>query len=187
ADSMSLSAHKIGGGQGVGALIYDRDRILKARTLGGGQELGLRAGTENGPGIAAFAAAVEACRPADASLLTAQAQVEAALKALGVTVVGEAAPRVPGVLCLAQPHWTSSLQLIHMDMAGVCVSSGSACSSGKVKASRLVTAMGLPDLADKVLRVSAGWTTQTEDWQRFFGIWSKGYDVYLKRHAKEMA
>lgn len=187
ADSMSLSAHKIGGGQGVGALIYDRDRVLKARTIGGGQELGLRAGTENCPGIAAFAAAVTACQPADATVLRAQAEVELGLKALGVEIIGAEAPRVPGVLCLAQPHWTSSLQLIHMDLAGICVSSGSACSSGKVKASRIVTAMGRPELAEKVLRVSAGWTTTPDYWQRFYDVWSKGYEVYLKRHAKEMA
>ncbi|EGF90409.1 aminotransferase class-V family protein [Asticcacaulis biprosthecium C19] len=187
ADSLAISAHKIGGGQGVGALVYDRDRVLKPRTIGGGQELGLRAGTENVPGIAGFAAAIKACQPVCEDVSRAQVQVEAALQVLGVVIVGGDAPRVPGVLCLAQPQWASNLQLIHMDMAGICVSSGSACSSGKVKTSRVVTAMGRPDLADKVLRVSAGWTTQAEDWQRFYDVWSKGYEVYLKRHAKEMA
>ncbi|ESQ89822.1 cysteine desulfurase [Asticcacaulis sp. AC460] len=187
ADSLSVSAHKIGGGQGVGALVYDRDRVLKPRTIGGGQELGLRAGTENVPGIAAFSAAIKACQPVCEDVSRAQSQVEAALQALDVVIVGAEAPRVPGVLCLAQPQWASNLQLIHMDMAGICVSSGSACSSGKVKSSRVVTNLGLPDLADKVLRVSAGWTTQAEDWQRFYDVWSKGYEVYLKRHAKEMA
>jgi cysteine desulfurase len=73
-----------------------------------------------------------------------------------------------------------------MDMAGICVSSGSACSSGKVKSSRVVTKMGRPDLADKGLRISTGWTTKAEDWQRFYDVWSKGYEVYLKRHAKEL-
>ncbi|ESQ75308.1 cysteine desulfurase family protein [Asticcacaulis sp. AC402] len=187
ADSLAISSHKVGGGQGVGALVYDRDRTVKARTFGGGQELGLRAGTENVPGIAAFAAAAKACRPVCEDVSRAQAMVEAALQILGITVLGANAPRVPGVLCLAQPYWASNLQLIHLDMAGVYVSSGSACSSGKVKSSRVVSAMGRPDLADKVLRVSAGWTTQAEDWQRFYDVWSKGYEVYLKRHAKEMA
>lgn len=184
ADSMSLSAHKVGGPQGVGALVYNRERTIKALISGSGQELGMRAGTENIPGIAAFAAAVRSAHAVD---IAAQAGVEKQLKALGVTIIGEGARRVPGILCIAQPHWVSSLQLIHMDMAGICVSSGSACSSGKVKSSRVVTAMGRPDLADKVLRISSGWTTTPADWQAFFDIWSKGYEVYLKRHAKEVA
>lgn len=187
ADSLSFAAHKVGGPQGVGALVYDRDRTVLAAVTGGGQEQGMRAGTENVPGIAAFAAAVEACQAADAPLQAAQADVESALKTLGVEIVGEGAPRVPGLLCLAQPHWASPLQLIHMDMAGIAVSSGSACSSGKVKASRVVAAMGRPDLADKVLRVSAGWTTTVEDWQRFLAVWSKGYEAFMKRHMKEVA
>jgi len=187
ADSLSLSAHKVGGGQGTGALVYDRDRTINAAITGGGQELGLRAGTENVPGIAAFAAALDACHIDMTSLHAAQAAVESALKALGVDIVGEGASRVPGLLCLAQPHWTSPLQLIHMDMNGIAVSSGSACSSGKVKASRVVAAMGRPDLADKVLRVCAGWTTTPENWHTFLTVWSKGYEAFLKRHTKEVA
>ncbi len=187
ADSLSFAAHKVGGPQGVGALVYDRDRTLQAAVAGGGQELGLRAGTENVPGINAFAAAVMACHTGMTALHAAQSEVESALKALGVDIIGEGAPRVPGILCLAQPHWASPLQLIHMDMAGIATSSGSACSSGKVKASRVVTAMGRPDLADKVLRVSAGWTTTPEDWQRFLAVWSKGYETFMKRHVKEVA
>ena len=186
ADSLSLSAHKIGGGQGAGALVYNRDHTPKALITGSGQELGLRAGTENIAGIAAFAAALKACHGVSDDLSSAQKSAEAALKALGVTILGEAADRVPGILYIAQADWASNLQLIHMDMSGICVSSGSACSSGKVKASRVVTAMGRPDLADKVLRISGGWTTTTEDWQRFYDVWSKGYEVYLKRHTKEL-
>ena len=186
ADSMSLSAHKIGGGQGVGALVYNRDHTPKALITGSGQELGLRAGTENIAGIAAFAAALKACHGAPDDLCSAQNSVEVALKALGVTILGDEAARVPGILYIAQADWASNLQLIHMDMAGICVSSGSACSSGKVKSSRVVTNMARPDLADKVLRISAGWTTKAEDWQRFYDVWSKGYEVYLKRHAKEL-
>ena len=185
ADSISISAHKVGGGQGIGALVYNRDRTIRPLIIGGGQELGLRAGTENVPGIVAFAAAVEASGPVDPAVSAAQAEVENKLKALGVTILGEGGHRVPGLLNIAQPHWASNLQLIHMDMAGICVSSGSACSSGKVKASRVVAAMGRPDLADKVLRISAGWTTKSDDWQRFYDVWSTGYDNYLKRHARE--
>ena len=187
ADSISLSAHKIGGPQGVGALIYDTKYTLRPMITGGGHELGLRAGTENVAGIAAFAAALDACHAPDLSVQAAQADVESALKALGVVIIGEGASRAPGLLCLAQPHWASPLQLIHMDMAGIAVSSGSACSSGKVKASRVVAAMGRPDLADKVLRVSSGWTTTAEDWQTFLAVWSKGYEAFMKRHMKEVA
>ena len=190
ADSLSISAHKVGGPQGVGAMVYSRDHRLKALVAGSGQELGLRAGTENIAGISAFAAALKACQPMTEVLCRAQSSVETILKASGGTILGEEAPRVPGLLCIAQPNWASNLQLIQMDMAGICVSSGSACSSGKVKASRVVTAMGLADpsltqLADKVLRISGGWTTKPEDWERFYDVWSKGYEVYLKRHAKE--
>jgi cysteine desulfurase len=184
AQSLSVSAHKVGGGQGVGALVYERDRVIKPLIVGGGQELGLRAGTENVPGIAAFAAAVQACQGIDDAVSAAQSAVEASLHGLGVTILGADAPRVPGILAMVQPHWASNLQLIQMDMAGICVSSGSACSSGKVKASRVVTAMGLADMADKVLRVSSGWTTTPADWDRFYDAWSKGYETYLKRHAK---
>ncbi len=184
AQSLSVSAHKVGGGQGVGALVYARDRVIKPLIVGGGQELGLRAGTENVPGIAAFAAAVEACQGASEAVSRAQAAVEASLVALGVTILGTDAPRVPGLMAMVQPHWASNLQLIQMDMAGICVSSGSACSSGKVKASRVVAAMGLPEVADKVLRISSGWTTTPDDWERFYGAWSKGYETYLKRHSK---
>ena len=184
AQSLSVSAHKVGGGQGVGALVYDRDRVIKPSIVGGGQELGLRAGTENVPGIAAFAAAVLACQGIDDAVSRAQGAVEASLQGLGVTILGADAPRVPGILAVVQPHWASNLQLIQMDMAGICVSSGSACSSGKVKASRIVAAMGLADMADKVLRVSSGWTTTPEDWEQFYAVWSKGYETYLERHGK---
>ncbi|UDF02248.1 cysteine desulfurase family protein [Asticcacaulis sp. AND118] len=180
ADSLSLAAHKIGGPQGVGALIYSADRDIHAAIPGGGQEFGHRAGTENIAGIAGFAEAVRLARPsADA----AQAETETALKALGATIVGEDAVRAPGITCFTVPDWTAQLQLIHMDMAGICVSSGSACSSGKVKSSRVLEAMGLNEVADKALRVSSGWTTSAADWQRFLEVWSKGYETHLARKA----
>ncbi|MFP1131528.1 cysteine desulfurase family protein [Asticcacaulis sp. W401b] len=179
ADSLSLAAHKIGGPQGVGALIYSADRDIHAAIPGGGQEFGHRAGTENIAGIAGFAEATRHARPMTD---TAQAEAEAALKALGATIVGEEAPRAPGITCFTVPDWTAQLQLIHMDMAGVCVSSGSACSSGKVKSSRVLEAMGLSEVADKALRVSSGWTTSTADWQQFIEVWSTGY---AKHHARQ--
>ncbi|MGA9659441.1 MAG: aminotransferase class V-fold PLP-dependent enzyme [Asticcacaulis sp.] len=183
-DSMSVSAHKIGGGQGVGAFIYNRDHTPRALITGSGQELGMRAGTENIAGICAFAAAMRACAPPDESLKAAQKSVEQALKEAGISILGEEVDRVPGILYIAQPDWPSSLQLIHMDMAGICVSSGSACSSGKVKASRVVTAMGHADLASNVLRISGGSTNKPEDWQTFLSVWTQGYDTYLQRHKR---
>jgi cysteine desulfurase len=183
-DSMALSAHKIGGSQGVGALIYHRDLTLNSMIFGGGQEFGLRAGTENIAGIAAFAAALSASQSRDKPLYQAQAEAEAAFRALGVSIIGDQVPRVPGIVCLAQDDWSSSLQLIHLDMLGIGASSGSACSSGKVKPSRILEAMGLPELAPNVLRASSGWTTMPQDWQRFYDAWSSGYHTYMTRHAK---
>ncbi|MDC7681713.1 cysteine desulfurase family protein [Asticcacaulis sp. BYS171W] len=183
ADSLSLAAHKIGGPQGVGALVYSADRDLKAAVPGGGQEFGHRAGTENIAGISGFAAAVRVISAPDTE---AQIATEAALKALGATIVGEDAPRAPGITCFTVPDWTAQLQLIHMDMAGICVSSGSACSSGKVKSSRVLEAMGLNDVADKALRVSSGWNTTPVDWQEFLDIWSKGYEKFLARQTSRV-
>jgi cysteine desulfurase len=182
ADSLSLAAHKVGGPQGVGALIARRELTLKSLILGGGQELGLRAGTENVAGIAAFAAALMASNAQVDGLAQAQADVEQRLIALGVTVVGADVARAPGILCTTQAHWPSPQQLINMDMAGICVSSGSACSSGKVKPSRILTVMGLGDMAGNVLRISSGWRSSADDWNRFYDVWSKGYEAFLKRH-----
>ncbi|MFT3997159.1 MAG: cysteine desulfurase family protein [Asticcacaulis sp.] len=183
ADSLSLAAHKIGGPQGVGALIYSAEREVRATVPGGGQEFGSRAGTENIAGIAGFAEAVRQVRLVPD---TAQAATEAALKALGASIVGEDAPRAPGITCFTVPDWTAQLQLIHMDMAGVCVSSGSACSSGKVKSSRVLEAMGQGDVADKALRVSSGWNTTAAHWQRFLDVWSEGYAKHrARRNGKD--
>jgi len=183
ADSLSLAAHKIGGPQGVGALIYDADRDVRAMIPGGGQEFGSRAGTENIAGVAGFAEATKHARPVAEA---AQAETEAALKAIGATIVGEDAPRAPGITCFTVPDWTAQLQLIHLDMAGISVSSGSACSSGKVKSSRVLEAMGLSDVADKALRISSGWTTSPADWQKFLDVWSMGYAKYRAQRTSRV-
>jgi cysteine desulfurase len=178
ADSMALSAHKIGGPQGVGALVTKSVHHIWPMITGGGQERGARAGTENVAGIAAFGAAIGAM-----ALGGLQNPIEDRLKAFGCTILGNTAPRVGQILCFAQPHWSSQLQLMYMDMNGICVSSGSACSSGKVKESRVVKAMGFDDLAGNVVRVSGGWTTTDADWHTFFEIWSQGYAHYMHRHT----
>jgi cysteine desulfurase len=186
ADTLSVSAHKIGGPQGVGALTFGPRATMIRRQHGGGQERGRRGGTENLPGISGFGAAAKA---AAAGLSDQQALRDAAaarLQAAGAVVVGEAAPRLPNTLCIAAPGWTSDLQVMGLDLAGVMVSAGSACSSGKVKASPVLTAMGLDDLAACAIRVSGGWDTTEQDWNRFAEAWLEAHARHAARR-KEVA
>jgi cysteine desulfurase len=174
ADTMALSAHKLGGPQGVGALVAGTRATVTRRLHGGGQERGRRAGTENVAGIAAFGAAAQAAQEGLASLAE-QAQWRDALaqrvKAQGAVVLGEGADRLPQTLCLAGEGFGSEVQVMNMDLAGVMVSAGSACSSGKVKASRVVEAMGRADLAPFALRISGGWASTEDDWIKCGDAW----------------
>ena len=174
ADTLTLSAHKIGGPQGIGALVAGPRARLSRRQHGGGQESGRRAGTENVPGIAGFGPAARAAL-ADLPRLTADTAgrdaFEAAAIAAGAVVLGARAPRLPQTSCLATPGWASELQVINLDLAGVCVSAGAACSSGKVKASPVVAAMGRSDLAPFSIRVSGGWATTPADWAACAQAW----------------
>jgi cysteine desulfurase len=186
ADSLTVTAHKIGGPQGVGALIAGT-RATVARSLhGGGQERGRRAGTENVPGIAGFGAAAKAALR-DLDKAAAQAEGRDALAArvteAGAVVIGEGAPRLPQTLCFAAPGFGSELQVMSMDLAGVMVSAGAACSSGKVKASRVVEAMGRSDLAPYVLRVSGGWATSPADWAQCGDVWLTAFERWSARKA----
>jgi len=174
ADTMALSAHKLGGPQGVGALVTGTRATLHRRQHGGGQERGRRAGTENVAGIAAFGAAAEAASR-DLASLAEQGQWRDALalrvKAEGAAVIGEGADRLPQTLCFAGDGFGSEIQVMNLDLAGVMVSAGSACSSGKVKASRVVEAMGRSDLAPFALRVSGGWASTEDDWIKCGDAW----------------
>jgi cysteine desulfurase len=183
ADTLSLSAHKLGGPQGVGALAWGPRATLTRRLHGGGQERGRRAGTENLAGIAGFAAAVDA--PGDKAVDQSAARAAAAvrLKAAGAVVIGEDAPRLDNTLCIAVPDWTSELQVIALDLEGVMVSAGAACSSGKVKPSRVLEAMGLHALAPGALRASGGWATTPADWDRFAEVWTQAYARHTARKA----
>ncbi len=176
ADTLSLSAHKIGGPQGVGALLAGPRATIVRQLHGGGQERGRRAGTENVPGIAAFGAAAKAAL-ADLPRLAADTAgrdaFEAAVVAAGAEVLGVAAPRLPQTSCFAAPGFASELQVISLDLAGVRVSAGAACSSGKVKASPVVAAMGRADLSPFSIRVSGGWATTPADWARCAEAWLK--------------
>jgi cysteine desulfurase len=185
ADTLSLSAHKIGGPQGVGALVAGRRARLTRRLHGGGQERGLRAGTENVPGIVGFGAAARAAL-VDLPRMAQQAPwrdgLQAELIAAGAQVFGAGAPRLPQTLCIATPGHASELQVIALDLAGVMVSAGAACSSGTVKASRVVTAMGRPDLAPFSLRISGGWDSTAADWRACAKAWS---DIQARRRARQ--
>lgn len=174
ADTMALSAHKLGGPQGVGALVAGTRANVTRRQHGGGQERGRRAGTENVAGIASFGAAAKVAHEGLASLAE-QAHWRDAfaqrLKAEGAVVLGESADRLPQTLCFAGEGFGSEVQVMNMDLAGVMVSAGSACSSGKVKASRVVEAMGRSDLAPFALRVSGGWASTEDDWIKCGDAW----------------
>ncbi|MBV9991469.1 MAG: cysteine desulfurase [Alphaproteobacteria bacterium] len=158
ASYVSLSAHKIGGPQGVGALIVKDDAPFAAQLLGGGQERGLRAGTENVAGIAGFGAAAAAWSAMQPTL---RDRFE---RGLNGVVFGRNAPRLPNTSCFALPGIAAENALMALDLDGVMVSSGAACSSGKVKQSHVLAAMGVPDdLARCALRVSFGWNSSEDD------------------------
>ncbi len=176
ADYLALSAHKIGGPQGVGALWHRAGAPLKAVLHGGGQERGLRSGTENVAGIAGFGAAATAAVQGLAEyarLAKYRDAMEARLKAEGgVTVIGEGSPRLAGVSNFARPGFKAETQVMALDLAGVCVSAGSACSSGKVKRSLVLMAMGADDaLAESAIRTSFGWNSRPEEVGRVADAW----------------
>jgi cysteine desulfurase len=187
ADTLSLSAHKLGGPAGVGALVFGARARLSRQLHGGGQERSMRAGTENVSGIAGFGAAAEASLrdlarvPQQAAWRDATAERLAA--EMGAVVLGQGAPRLAGTLCFAAEGFASELQVMQMDLAGVMVSAGSACSSGKVKPSRVAQAMGRDDLAPYVLRVSGGWASTEHDWKSFTDAWLQAYAHHAQRQS----
>tara|TARA_R110002020_G_scaffold309301_2_gene525304 strand:+ start:140332 stop:141477 length:1146 start_codon:yes stop_codon:yes gene_type:complete len=175
-DYLSLSAHKIGGPQGVGALWHRAGAPLKAILYGGGQERSLRSGTENVAGIAGFGAAVEAAvrdLPKYAALAKHRDAMEARLKAEGdVVVIGEESLRLAGTSNFARAGFRAETQVMALDLAGVCVSAGSACSSGKVKRSLVLMAMGASDaLAESAIRTSFGWNSEPADFDGVANAW----------------
>ncbi len=176
-DYLSLSAHKIGGPHGVGATYVKAGAPFASVQTGGGQEFGRRAGTENVAGIVGFAAAVQAATR-DLGKYQALAQhrdrMEEKLKAAApaLQIHGEAAPRVAGVSCFGVEGLPSETQIMGLDLAGFAVSAGSACSSGKVKPSRVLTAMGLSDTAARsAIRASFGWATAWQDFDALAEAW----------------
>ncbi|WP_325269043.1 cysteine desulfurase family protein [Phenylobacterium sp.] len=188
ADTLAVSGHKLGGPQGAGALAFGRRAVLSRRQHGGGQERGRRGGTENVSGISGFGAVAEASRELREAhgLVRNQAWRDAAaerLKRAGAVVMGEAAPRLANTLCVATPGFPSDLQVMALDLAGVMVSAGAACSSGKVKASPVLAAMGHGDLAGCGIRVSGGWATTEADWNRFTDAWFEAFQRHAARRT----
>lgn len=176
----ALSAHKVGGPQGVGALATACDAQVGALITGGGQEKGRRGGTENVAGVAGFAAAISAIAPDETRRIAAlRDRIERRLKAAApqITIWGEGVERLPNTICLSAPGWPSEIQVIALDLAGFAVSAGSACSSGKVRQSHVLKAMGASDEdASSALRVSLGWTTTEDDANAFCEAWLREYD-----------
>ncbi len=156
-DSMALSAHKLGGPAGVGALLLSREHShIRPLIAGGGQERGRRGGTLAAPLIAGFAAAARVAGDS-ADLAALRDAAEQAAVACGAVVCGGDAPRLPNTTCLALPGVRADAQVIALDLDGIAVSAGAACSSGKVAASHVLTAMGLGPLAGQAIRVSLPW------------------------------
>lgn len=186
-----LSAHKLGGPKGVGALLVRDGLDIEALLKGGGQELGRRSGTENLAGIAGFGAACAAAmRDLEAGIW---AEVEKLRNILESRLasgtketifVGYDLPRIPNTSCFATPGWKGETQVMQMDLAGFAVSSGSACSSGKVRVPRVLRAMGLDDrTAEGALRVSLGPTTTEDEVLRFCEAWLKHEKKFRGRAA----
>ncbi len=176
-DLMSLSAHKLGGPQGTGALILRPGLDVAAGQRGGGQERSRRAGTENLPGIAGFGAAARAAiedlqRADELAVWRDELEARVAAAAPEAVVFGSAAPRLPNTSCIALPQLRAETQVMALDLAGVAVSAGAACSSGKVQPSHVLAAMGAtPALAESAIRVSFGWRSRRADLEAFLAAW----------------
>ncbi|WP_095589592.1 cysteine desulfurase family protein [Actibacterium ureilyticum] len=191
ADLAILSAHKLGGPKGVGALIVRQGLDIASLATGGGQEMGRRSGTENLVGIAGFGAAIGAALH-DLEAGT-WARIEEfrnilenviAQTANETIFVGKDGKRLPNTSCLSTPGWKGETQVMQMDLAGFAVSAGSACSSGKVRESRVLRAMGYdPDVARSAIRVSLGPATTEDEVRRFAQAWCSAHRRFRARSA----
>lgn len=186
-----LSAHKLGGPRGVGALIVRDGVDIPPLSLGGGQEMGRRSGTENVAGIAGFGAAIAAAmRDLEAGVW---ARVEKVRNILETTLasaapetifVGKGGDRLANTSCIAVPGWKGETQVMQMDLAGFAVSAGSACSSGKVRESRVLRAMGYDGtVAGSAIRVSLGPETTEDEIGRFAEVWVKAFGRHRAKAA----
>lgn len=169
ADFISVSAHKLGGPPGVGALLIRDPATLQAS---GGQEQGYRGGTENLPGILGFAAALEARTDWIGRAEALRQRLDSAIRDMGGQIVADASPRLATIASYRMPGVAATAQLIRFDLAGIAVSAGSACSSGSLKPSHVLAAMGWNEQeAREVIRVSFGPDTREADIDRFIAEW----------------
>lgn len=178
-DYLSLSAHKLGGPIGVGALAVRGGAPFAPDRRGGGQESNRRAGTENVAGIAGFGAAAAAAQTGLA-VDGLRDHLEASLLAVapGARVFGAGARRLGNTTCLSMPGVKAETQVMALDLAGVCISAGAACSSGKVQRSAVLLAMGVEEaVAETAVRISLGWNSQTEEIERLIAAWR---DLYIR-------
>jgi len=187
ADLLSLSAHKLGGAPGIGALVVGDWIELQPIIRGGGQERGRRAGSENLPGIAGFAAAAEAAGASIAEYkrvrrLRNELEAEILVNAPDAVVVGGDVPRLPNTSAIAMPGVSAETQVIAFDLDGVMVSAGAACSSGKVGSSHVLAAMGAPaEIAGSTIRISLGWSTTEAEIAHFLDAWTALYRRHRDR------
>lgn len=171
ADLIAISAHKFGGPAGVGALLVREFGLLSAS---GGQERGYRPGTENMPGVLGMAAALDYPRGWIERAGELRAHLDSAIEAAGGQVVAKASPRLATIAGYRMPGVSASVQLIQFDLAGIAVSAGSACSSGSLKPSHVLAAMGWSEKeASEVIRVSFGPDTNRADVYRFIEAWKR--------------
>lgn len=175
-DMMTISAHKLGGPQGAGALVVGDGVELEPLLHGGGQERKRRAGTETVAAIVGFAAAVRAATEEPESSKELRNRLEAELEAVapGVAIFGAGVERLPNTTAFALPGLDAETALIAFDLDGIAVSSGSACSSGKVARSHVLNAMGVaPELIEGAIRVSLGWNSSPADIDHFAAAWRR--------------
>jgi cysteine desulfurase len=169
AELIAVSAHKLGGPPGIGALLVRDLGVLKP---GGAQERGYRGGTENTPAVLGLAAALEAPRGWMDRAADLRAHLDAAIEAAGGQTIAKTTPRIPTIASYRMPGTQASAQLIQFDLAGIALSAGSACSSGTLKASHVLAAMGLDEIAAaETIRVSFGPETSRADIYRFIDVW----------------
>jgi len=187
ADMMAVTGHKFGGPIGVGALIVSPNLPLEPVMRGGGHEMNRRAGTSNIPGLAGLG---EACALAGEVIARRQDiaalrdRMQDAVEAAGAKIWGGSEERLPGTLCLSAGGFSGQTQLMALDLAGVAVSAGSACSSGKTKPSHVLTAMDASEEeATSSIRVSLGWNSTEEDVEAFIREWPAAYARIKKRAA----
>ena len=176
-DYLSLSGHKLGGPTGVGALVIRSGAPLQPDRLGGAQESNRRAGTENVAGIAGFGAAAEqAASGLDVAALRDRIELALVQIAVGARVFGANAARIGNTTCISMPGVPAETQVVALDLAGVCISAGAACSSGKVQRSSVLEAMGVPAVeAACASRISLGWNTESADIECLIAAWQNLY------------